>query len=420
MWCRQRYGTLFPGQGNHYVGMGKCLALNFPVARRVFEEIEESLQFQLTRLMWDGQEEELRLTQHAQPAIFAHSVATLAVLRHEIGGGFATAADAQCRAAAGHSLGEYAAMVSAGMLSVTQGAQILQTRSVAMAQVQVDRLPGEPSSPFMVTLMPCDETLARKVLELSPGCELASVNSAKIAAISGSAEAIRGALEVCRSGGAGRRLRTAPLNVSAPFHCSHMQPAANQLEAQLQERLRRTGQGAWQLCAALRAPGVKGACPPAPPGEDDGLSVTVPVLSNVRGVAVMQTYANAQFEQGQAPSAAAAWAHLMARQIVEPVDWHGVMQRLWPEQPAAAAADSAGAGDGGRATGGTPGGGVLPNVPSDMPDCECDMLVAIGPGQLLESLAPTSPAGFPKRRVISVGTTEDVKAFVRTMEEERQ
>ena len=178
--------------------MGKCLAQDFQKAREVFEEVEESLQFRLTKLMWDGLEEELRLTNHAQPAIFAHSVAALEVLRHEIGLDFATAADDKFRAAAGHSLGEYAAMVAAGLISLRDGAQILQARSSAMSEIQVARAPNDIDAAFMVSLMPCNEETARNVCEAA-GCEVASINSAKVAVISGPPAAIQQALQVCKS-----------------------------------------------------------------------------------------------------------------------------------------------------------------------------------------------------------------------------
>lgn len=208
---------VFPGQGSQAVGMGKALAEAFPAARAVFEEVDDALSQKLSRLMWDGPDSDLTLTENAQPAIMAASMAIIAVLTQE--GGLDLAKHA--RLVAGHSLGEYSALCAAGAFTLADTARLLKTRGRAMqSAVPV----GEGA---MTALIGADiETAEAVAAEAAAGggiCVVANDNAPGQVVISGSSEALLRAAEIAKAKGVKRAI---PLSVSAPFHCPMMLPAA--------------------------------------------------------------------------------------------------------------------------------------------------------------------------------------------------
>ncbi len=207
---------IFPGQGSQAVGMGKELAEVFPAAGHVFEEVDEALKQNLKRLMFEGPEEDLMLTENAQPALMAVSMAVMAVIKEESGFDRGEA----CRFVAGHSLGEYTALTAAGALSLTDAAGLLKLRGRAMQ----DAVPvGEGA---MAALIGLDLDEARAVAaDAAEGdvCEAANDNAPGQVVLSGSRAAIERVLETAPERGARRCIL---LPVSAPFHCVLMAPAA--------------------------------------------------------------------------------------------------------------------------------------------------------------------------------------------------
>ncbi len=214
---------VFPGQGSQAVGMGAELAAAFLVAREVFQEIDDALNDHLFRLMQEGPEADLTLTQNAQPALMAVSVATARVLEREFGVTLAKAAFA-----AGHSLGEYSALCAAGALSIADTARLLRLRGQAMQRaVPV----GEGAMASLIgpkTDLALAEAAATAGAELGV-CVVANDNNAGNIVISGAKAAVDRAIEKAKELGA----RAIPLNVSAPFHCPLMQPAADEMAAAL-------------------------------------------------------------------------------------------------------------------------------------------------------------------------------------------
>lgn len=214
------YAFIFPGQGSQAVGMGRDLAAAFAPARAVFEEVEDTLGFRLTRLMFEGPLDELTLTENTQPALMAASLAALRVLEHE--GGFRLADRAVL--VAGHSLGEYSALAAAGALSIAETARLLRLRGQAM---QAALAPGEGA---MAALLGVElEVAAAICAEAAAGPEGTQVvapandNGGGQVVISGHRAAVERAVELAR----GRGIRRAMLlPVSAPFHCELMRPAA--------------------------------------------------------------------------------------------------------------------------------------------------------------------------------------------------
>lgn len=212
----------FPGQGSQAVGMGKALAEAFPVARAVFDEVDDALGQKLAALMWDGPEAELTLTANAQPALMAVSLATMRVLEDK---GFDLGA--KVAYVAGHSLGEYSALAAAGSLSIADTARLLRIRGSAMqAAVPV----GEGA---MAALLGLEFDAAMAVAaEAAQGevCQAANDNGGGQVVVSGARAAVERAVEIAKAKGAKRALL---LNVSAPFHCALMQPAADAMAAAL-------------------------------------------------------------------------------------------------------------------------------------------------------------------------------------------
>jgi [acyl-carrier-protein] S-malonyltransferase len=203
---------IFPGQGSQAVGMGSALADASRSAKDVFDEVDEALGQNLFRLMREGPDDQLKLTENAQPAIMAHSIAVLRTMGVQV-------ADA-ASFVAGHSLGEYSALCAAGSFDLATTAKLLKLRGQAMQQaVPV----GEGA---MAALLGADLALAQKIAEAaSEGevCTVANDNDPSQVVISGQKAAIDRAIAIAKDMGAKRAV---PLPVSAPFHCPLMQPAA--------------------------------------------------------------------------------------------------------------------------------------------------------------------------------------------------
>jgi [acyl-carrier-protein] S-malonyltransferase len=208
---------LFPGQGSQEIGMGKALADAFAPARRVFEEVDDALSQKLSKLMWEGPESDLTLTENAQPAIMAASLAVIEILKQEAGLDLAKHA----RLVAGHSLGEYSALCAAGAFSIADTARLLKIRGQAMQSAMPV---GEGA---MTALIGADiETAEAVAKEAAQGqvCVIANDNAPGQVVLSGHKAAIDRAADIAKAKGVKRAI---PLSVSAPFHCALMQPAAD-------------------------------------------------------------------------------------------------------------------------------------------------------------------------------------------------
>lgn len=209
----------FPGQGSQAVGMGKDLADSYQEARNVFAEVDEALGQKLSAIMFDGPDETLRLTENAQPALMAVSVAVTRVLAAR---GFALADNAAF--VAGHSLGEYSALAAAEAFSLADAARLLKLRGQAMQQA----VPVGQGA--MAAILGLDlETVLAAAADASDGevCGVANDNAPGQVVISGHAGAVNRAIELLKAKGAKRAL---PLPVSAPFHCALMRPAADAMQ----------------------------------------------------------------------------------------------------------------------------------------------------------------------------------------------
>ena len=208
---------VFPGQGSQAVGMGKALADNFAAARNVFEAVDGALGEKLTAIMWDGPADRLMLTENAQPALMAVSLAAMRVLESEAG--IDIARDAAF--VAGHSLGEYSALAAAGALSVPDTARLLRIRGRAMqAAVPV-------GAGAMAALLGLEfDAAAAVAAEAAQGqvCQAANDNGGGQVVVSGDKAAVERAVEIAKGKGARRAML---LPVSAPFHCTLMRPAAD-------------------------------------------------------------------------------------------------------------------------------------------------------------------------------------------------
>lgn len=208
---------VFPGQGSQTVGMGRALAEAHPAARAVFEEVDEALGQKLSALIWDGPEEALTLTANTQPALMAVSLAALRALEAE---GVALAGTASF--VAGHSLGEYSALAAAGALTVADAARLLRIRGDAM---QAAVPPGEGAMAALLGLdFDAADAVAREAAETGGVCQAANDNAPGQVVVSGDKTAVERAVEIAKGRGAKRAML---LNVSAPFHCALMRPAAD-------------------------------------------------------------------------------------------------------------------------------------------------------------------------------------------------
>src|SRR6202789_2897816 len=226
---------LFPGQGSQTVGMGRDLYTNFPIARATFDEADEALGFPISRLIFEGPEDQLKLTEHTQPAILTVSVAAARVLAER---------NIQPAFAAGHSLGEYSAPAAAGTLTFADAVPTVRSRGRYMQQAVP---PGEGA---MAAILGLDAALIREICsqvtdqltplptdplakDFSPSSAVvsaANLNSPDQTVISGAAHAVERAADLCKQAGA---KRTVMLQVSAPSHCALMQPAQDSLAADL-------------------------------------------------------------------------------------------------------------------------------------------------------------------------------------------
>lgn len=205
---------VFPGQGAQTIGMGRALAEAYPAARAVFDEVDAALGEKLSALIWDGDIAELTLTQNAQPALMATSIAALRALEAE-GLGLEHASFV-----AGHSLGEYSALCAAGSLTLSDTARLLRIRGRAMQEA----VPVGVGA--MAALLGLDfETATAVAAEAAQGevCQAANDNDTAQVVVSGHKAAVERAVEIAKARGAKRALI---LPVSAPFHCALMQPAA--------------------------------------------------------------------------------------------------------------------------------------------------------------------------------------------------
>ncbi|MCC7155893.1 MAG: ACP S-malonyltransferase [Bryobacterales bacterium] len=209
---------LFPGQGSQYAGMGKALAEEFPAARSVFEQADEALGFPLSRLCFEGPEEDLKLTANTQPSLLTVSVAAWEVLKqHGLTPDYV----------AGHSLGEYSALVASGALRFADAVRLVRKRG----QYMQEAVPAGAGA--MAALLKLPESKLEEVLrEASQGevVSTANFNSPGQVVIAGHAGAVRRAMDLAKAAGAKRAV---PLPVSAPFHCALMKPAQERLRADL-------------------------------------------------------------------------------------------------------------------------------------------------------------------------------------------
>jgi len=213
--------VLFPGQGSQQVGMGKALAEAFPVARAVFDEADAALGFALSRLCFEGPEAQLTLTAHAQPAILTTSIAALRVLESET--------DLRAGVVAGHSLGEYSALVAAGSLRLADAVRIVNLRGKFMQEAVA---PGVGAMAAILGLSRADVEAVCAEATTGDGeiVSAANFNGAGQVVIAGHKGAVERACAAAKARGAKRAM---PLAVSAPFHCALMQPAADRLATAL-------------------------------------------------------------------------------------------------------------------------------------------------------------------------------------------
>ncbi len=214
---------VFPGQGAQAIGMGRDLAEAYPAARAVFDEVDDALGEKLSDLIWEGDIETLTLTQNAQPALMATSLAAMRALEAE-GYGISTASYV-----AGHSLGEYSALAAAGAISVADTARLLRIRGAAMQEA----VPVGVGA--MAALLGLDFATATEVAaEAAQGevCQAANDNDPAQVVVSGHKAAVERAIEIAKAKGAKRALL---LPVSAPFHCALMEPAARKMAEALDQ-----------------------------------------------------------------------------------------------------------------------------------------------------------------------------------------
>jgi [acyl-carrier-protein] S-malonyltransferase len=215
-----RMAFVFPGQGSQNPGMGKELAENFPVARQVFEEADDALGFAISRLCFDGPAEDLQLTENTQPAILTVSVAAFRAMQE--------AGVAAPAFVAGHSLGEYSALVAGGSLSLSDAVRTVRARGRYMQEA----VPVGTGAMAAVVGAELSE-IGRICVEASQNqvCSIANLNSPSQAVIAGNTEAVDRAVELL----SGVAKRVIKLKVSAPFHCALMRPAQDRLAADLEE-----------------------------------------------------------------------------------------------------------------------------------------------------------------------------------------
>ena len=206
---------VFPGQGAQVIGMGQTLARAYPNSRNVFEEVDDALNFKLSKLVWEGEIEELTLTENAQPALMATSIATLRAMEEE-----GISSDT-VKYFAGHSLGEYSALCAAGALDLADTARLLRLRGKSMQKavpIGVGAMAAILGLNFELVEKIAQEASQKQV------CQAANDNDPNQVVISGNFEAVERAIILAKEKGAKRAII---LPVSAPFHCELMQPASD-------------------------------------------------------------------------------------------------------------------------------------------------------------------------------------------------
>ena len=211
---------IFPGQGSQKIGMGKELADAFSAAREVFQEVDDALSQKLSKIMWEGPESDLVLTENAQPAIMAASIAVVRILEKEMG----LDVSRHAHLVAGHSLGEYSALCAAGAFSLADTARLLKTRGQAM-QSAVPVGEGGMTALIGAEIEQAEE-VAKEAAASGGTCVVANDNAPGQVVISGTLDALARVPDIAKAKGIKRAL---PLAVSAPFHCPLMQPAADKM-----------------------------------------------------------------------------------------------------------------------------------------------------------------------------------------------
>lgn len=212
---------IFPGQGSQYVGMGKQIYDNFPIAKDVFNEVDDALGFKLSKIIFEGPEEDLKITSNTQPALMATSMAILRVLEKEKG-----LVVSKCKFVAGHSLGEYSALCAAGAISLRDTAKLLKYRG----QFMLEACPRGKGG--MAAVLGANIELANELIRVSREVDvlvIANDNSSDQVVISGSIEAIDRAIQNARDLNIKRVIK---LPVSGPFHSPYMESAAKHLATQ--------------------------------------------------------------------------------------------------------------------------------------------------------------------------------------------
>ena len=236
----KRLAVVFPGQGSQHVGMGKFLSEHFPVARHVFEEVDEALKLNLSAMMFSGDSQELNQTENAQPALLANSIATLRVAEEEVGLSLDLP---QCCTAFGHSLGEFTAMTASKVLPLFNSAQLVRHRGLAMRQAAVQYGSKEYA---MAAIVPLSAENAKKVCELALAsvssselegnravCEVANINAPTQVVLSGTMPEIERAGDLAKKTFKSRLVKR--LAVSAPFHSTVMEGAQPVLQTFLDD-----------------------------------------------------------------------------------------------------------------------------------------------------------------------------------------
>lgn len=253
---------IFPGQGSQQVGMGTDLWKTFPEAREVYEEVDESLGQNLSKIIFEGPEGDLNLTENTQPALMATSIAVVRVLEKQ--GGFRLAD--KCAFVAGHSLGEYAALTATGALSLADTARLLKLRGQSM-QKAVPVGVGAMAAILGLDLEPV-QAVAKDASTKSETCQCANDNSPGQVVVSGHKQAVERAAALATQRGAKKAVMLA---VSAPFHCDLMKPAAEIMSRALEE-------------ADMRKPLIPVVCNVTAQAENDPAKLKTLLVDQVTGM----------------------------------------------------------------------------------------------------------------------------------------